>query len=271
MLNHSVESPGIVVALIGSDGSGKSTVSRWLAEELQEQFDTKFLYFGTGDGPGSLLIKSLNWLKDRSRYGKKNANQSDTTGKVGKSHGSGKSNGNSKAPRIIRIVWAVVAASERKSKMRALKKASSSGTIVITDRYPQAEYWGIHDGPRLGFILEDSTRGLLHRIAQWEHSIYVKLAQQIPDLVVLLNVAPEVAHLRRPEESIDELKRRITIAQALTFQGAKRIVLDSSSPLPVVKSQVLQAVLDKLPSSQLSKSSTHAVTNTDRAHNKVDC
>ena len=274
MLNRSGESPGIVVALIGSDGSGKSTVSRWLAEKLDEQFDTMFLYFGTGDGPGSLPIKTLNWLKDHSRYGKKSASQPVTNGNVsesGKPRKSGNVNGDSRAPGMLRVIWAVAAASDRKSKMRKLDRAARSGKIVITDRYPQSEYWGIHDGPRLGFILQENTRGLLHRIAQWEHSFYVRLAQRKPDLVILLNVATDIAHIRRPEESIDELTRRINIAQALTFQGARRVVLDSGESLPVVQSRALQAVLDALPPSYLSETSTQTLKESERAHKKVDC
>ena len=123
----------------------------------------------------------------------------------------------------------------------------------------------------LGFILQQNTRGLLHRIAQWEHSFYVKLAQRKPDLVILLNVATDIAHMRRPEESIDELTRRIKIAQALTFQGARRVVLDSGESLPVVQSRALQAVFDALPPSQLSNTSTQTLQESERAHKKVDC
>lgn len=265
MQNHSGGSRGLVVALIGSDGSGKSTVSRWLAEELKGQFDTKFLYFGTGDGPGSLLIKSLNWLKNHSRYGKAGSQQC-TSGGTGNTRESGKS----RPPDIMRLIWAATAVSERMSKMRVLKNAARAGRIVITDRYPQAEFWGIHDGPRLGYLLETRNRGLLHRIARWEHVAYVKLAQQKPDLVLLLDVAPEIAHDRRGEEAIDELRRRIKFARALTFQGAERIVLNSSEPLPVVKQQALQAVLNVLSPPALSEASTHAEEKTEGAHTKID-
>ena len=89
--------------------------------------------------------------------------------------------------------------------------------------------------------------------------------------MILLNVATDIAHMRRPEESIDELTRRIKIAQALTFQGARRVVLDSGESLPVVQSRALQAVLDALPPSQLSTTSTQTLQESERAHKKVDC
>lgn len=264
MQNHSNDSQGLVVALIGSDGSGKSSVSRWLADELAGQFDTRFLYFGTGDGPGSALIKSMNWLKNHSRYGKP-AGQQDTTDGAEKPREPSKT----RTPDMVRLAWAATAMFERIKKMREVEIAVRKGAVVITDRYPQAEFWGIHDGPRLGYLLETRQRGLLHRIAQWEHSAYEKMAHRKPDLILLLDVAPEIAHSRRSEETLDELTRRISVARALTFQGARRLVLDSSEPLPVVKRKALQAVLDTMSLSKLSDESIPAELKAEGAHTKI--
>jgi thymidylate kinase len=93
-------------------------------------------------------------------------------------------------------------------------------------------------------VLETRSDGLLFRIAQWEQSLYERIAGCIPDLVLLLDVTPEVAHQRRSEEPVEELERRIHIARSLTFQGAFRLVLDSSEPLHLVQEKALAAVLD---------------------------
>lgn len=240
-----------VVAVIGCDGSGKSTVSRWLVEELGKRHTTRFIYFGTGDGPGSRLRRVLNWLKQKSRYGKPPA-PADLSRAAGT--GAGIQSGSddtlsrsrtNKAPDVLRLVWAAAVLSERLGKMREMDRAVNSGMLVVTDRYPQAEFWGIHDGPRLGYLLETRTGGLLHRIARWEQASYLKLVQRKPDLVLLLDVSLDLALARRPEESADELKRRISVARALTFQGAHRLVLDPSEPLMVVQEKALKAVLGK--------------------------
>ena len=234
---------GAVIALIGCDGSGKSTVSRWLVDELKGHGgneDTQFVYFGTGDGPGSLFRRILNWLKKRSAYGKKPPVKADKDAASGRRPVSN----SSVAPDYLRLIWAATVASERSSKMRHVKRAIRRGSLVVTDRYPQAEFWGIHDGPRLGYVLETKSGGWLYRIAQWEQSLYARFASCIPDLVLLLDVDPEVAYERRSEEPYEELKRRIHVARSLTFQGATRHVLDSTEPLHDVCSQALAAVLE---------------------------
>jgi thymidylate kinase len=249
-----------VIAVVGCDGSGKSTLSRWLVEELGKHQETRFIYFGTGDGPGSRLRRTLNWLKKKSRYGKPSVaadlSPSADTARAGnfeqginqpEADGNPSPSSTDKAPDALRLVWAAAVLAERLGKMRELRHAADAGVMIVTDRYPQAEFWGIHDGPRLGYLLETRTTGLLYRIACWEQAAYLKIAQRKPDMVMLLDVSVEMAHQRRPEEPIDELKKRIHVARSLTFQGAHRVVLDSSEPLKVVQEKALQAVLDKPP------------------------
>ena len=54
---------GVVIAFVGCDGAGKSTVlaeiSRWLGWKL----DVYSIYFGSGDGPASALRQPLKWVR----------------------------------------------------------------------------------------------------------------------------------------------------------------------------------------------------------------
>ncbi|MFK7994593.1 MAG: hypothetical protein AB8B87_10680 [Granulosicoccus sp.] len=265
-----------VVAVIGCDGSGKSTLSRWLADELGLRRESRFIYFGTGDGPGSLLIRTLNWLKSRSRFNHKASTVSPITtsaGHDGAAHVTASGNktssaGKRKAPDVLRLVWAAAALLDRRGKMRQLDRFVSQGMIVVTDRYPQAEFWGVHDGPRLGYLLETRSRGVMHTFARWEQAAYFKMVQRKPDLVLLLDVSVELAHTRRPEEPVDELKRRIHVAQSLRFQQATRVVLDASDPLEVVQQKALHAVINTNPhhdSEKMRKNAGH-----DSQHTKSD-
>ena len=54
---------GRVVAVVGSDGSGKSTLSRALAESFADHRQVVHIYLGSGDGPSSLLRRPLNRIK----------------------------------------------------------------------------------------------------------------------------------------------------------------------------------------------------------------
>ena len=231
--------PMAAIAVIGSDGSGKSTVSRWLAETLDAAFGARFLYFGTGDGPGSPLRRVLNGLKRRSRFGGEAL--------PGKSSAAARSRpaGNT-APASLRLIWAAVVAWERPGKMRALTRARRARLIVVTDRYPQNEQGGIHDGPRLSDLLERRAGDPLRVLARLEQSVYARLARQPPDRVLLLDVPFELARQRRPEEPEAELRRRVAVARALGYEGAPRLVIDAAEPLPTVKARSLRAALDAL-------------------------
>ncbi|MEX2579877.1 MAG: hypothetical protein WD342_12535 [Verrucomicrobiales bacterium] len=211
--------PAPVIAVIGSDGSGKSTVAREVSRTLHEKFDTRFVYFGTGDGPASWYRKPLVSLRKlRSRR------EVPADGNVSKADAP-----RQEIPASAKALWAVTVALERKGKMKRARRAAAAGWIVVTDRYPQVEFPGIHDGPRLGQWLEES--GIRGRLARWENRIYHDLSGQRPDLVLLLAVSPEEAQRRRPEESAEELARRIEIAAKLRFGGCPRVVVDADRPL----------------------------------------
>lgn len=68
---HAAPGGGIIVAVVGADGSGKSTLGRELCAWLQKDIDARAVYFGTGDGAPSLFFwpfKALSrlvakWIK----------------------------------------------------------------------------------------------------------------------------------------------------------------------------------------------------------------
>lgn len=232
--------PALAIAVIGSDGSGKSTVSRWLAETLDMAFGARFQYFGTGDGPGSPVRRALNGLKRRSRFGA-----------VAPASGSGGAvvapvRTVDTTPTSLRLIWATVVAWERLGKMRSLVRARRAGFIVVTDRYPQDELAGIHDGPRLGHLLAAPAGCLGSAFARVERSLYAWLAGHVPDRVLLLDVPLALARRRRPDEPEAELARRVAVARSLRFGDAPRLVIDASESLATVKTRALDAVLDAL-------------------------
>ena len=56
---------GIVVALVGSDGSGKSTLTRTLQSWLGWKLDVMPIYFGSGDGPAAFYRAPLRLAQPR--------------------------------------------------------------------------------------------------------------------------------------------------------------------------------------------------------------
>jgi len=220
--------PAPVIAVIGSDGSGKSTVARMLAATLHEKLDTRFCYFGTGDGPSSWYRKPLVILKELRSWAMRRA-------KPRQGDGGGSRD---QVPGLAKALWAVAVGMERSAKMKRVRRAATAGWIVVTDRYPQIEIPGIHDGPRLhNWIEAGGVRGFLSR---WENKVYRSLSDNRPSFVLHLAVSPETAQRRRPQEHIDELVRRVEVAAKLRFGDCPRVIIDADRPLDEVFGAALE-------------------------------
>src|SRR5690606_11391307 len=60
---------GVIIAVLGADGSGKSTVTAELARWLGAQLDTTRIYFGSGQGPASPARRCLEGLASLVKRG----------------------------------------------------------------------------------------------------------------------------------------------------------------------------------------------------------
>jgi hypothetical protein len=205
-------------------------VRRWLAWKL----DVFPVYFGTGDGPSSLLRWPLK-LALRLRPARRR----------GAARPAG-DNGHAPSISAARLVWALVLTAEKRSKMRAVVKARNRGMIVVCDRYPQAQVHGFNDGPLLAAWLE-SPSALRRRIARWELETYAQLARTAPDLVVKLDVTPETGMQRSPDSAPGEVERKREAVRVIDYGPACRTVeIDTLRPLPEVLLAVKQAVWAEL-------------------------
>jgi len=149
-------------------------------------------------------------------------------------------------PSFAKAAWAISVAFERQSKMKQAKRYAAAGFIVITDRYPQNEYAGIHDGPRLSEWLSKTNgfaNSIRYRLAKWEERIYNRLSTTPPDLVILLDVDLETASGRRPDEKIEDLRRRIDVARKLKYLDSRKILINSTDPIDVVQTNVMNSML----------------------------
>jgi thymidylate kinase len=228
---------GRIIALLGPDGSGKSTVAREVQRWLAWKLDVYPVYFGTGDGPSSLLRWPFKLaLRLRSPRRPRRSYPLPAEG----------ANGHT-AIRIslARLAWALVLAAEKRSKMRAAVTARNRGMIVVCDRYPQAQVTGFNDGPLLASWL--TRPGLRGRLARWEYETYARLSRIAPDLVVKLDVTPETGMERSPDTAPGEVERKRAAVRAIDYGPHTRTIeIDSLRPLPEVLLAVKQAVWAQL-------------------------
>lgn len=228
---------GVIVAIIGCDGSGKSTLSKEIKQWLSWKIDAENIYMGSGDGSVGWLIKGLKRLSSMTGSKKKSVKPPQRDTAVSSQNGKRPSS-------FLRDIGAgilgVSLANERYRKVKDADEARKSGAILITDRYPQNQFTGIYDGPRLS--RRDAEQGVRQFFAGLEEKRYQKLSSISPDVVIKLHLPLEVALERKPDHSAENIQRKAEITKELKFNGSKIVDVDTSGPYEEVLKSVKQVV-----------------------------
>ncbi len=240
-LRRGVAHGGLAVAFLGSDGAGKSTVVNRIRKQFSSKFDVATIYFGSGDGPSSLIRRPLKWA-NRLRHRREGG------GGEGGDRGEGKRGNPLKSLLyfVARGLWAVLVAREKHKNLKRLWRARNRGVLVICDRFPQTQIEGFNDGPLLASWSEHSF-ALARRLSRWERGIYEEASRFAPDLVVKLRVSPDVAVKRKPEMTVEETDRRDQAIAALRFPSSTDVEsVNSDAELERVLAAVTAAIWRRL-------------------------
>ncbi len=217
---------GCVIALIGVDGSGKSTVTSAVRSWLGGEIDVMPIYFGTGDGRPSLLLLPLKLAVPLlSRLVKQKPK--------GSSHGSVSSQAPGRLYSALLMLWSTVLALEKRSKLHAAHRGSARGMVVVADRYPQDEDLGYNDGPLLPRLAR-----VPHWLRRFEAGAYALAGTLPPDLVIKLDAPAETLAQREPDMDRGVIRERVDAVRRLRFPGARVVRVDATQPL----AEVLRAV-----------------------------
>ena len=216
-LKKKVVSGGKVIAVIGSDGSGKSTLSRDVVNWLTLKIDTHYFYLGKMP-----FIKSY--------------------GKILLSPGYLLYQDN-KLARIFRRVsgdrYHIFLAKQKIKMLQLARKMSRNGSVILCDRYPQKDILGMNDGPKLQY--NKTSKNALKELRLFE-----KIAGLEPDVVFRLQVTPEVAVQRKPNHDIEAIRRKCQNINKITFSSAKVIDIDASKPYSEVLLQIKNEIWKSL-------------------------
>jgi thymidylate kinase len=228
---------GLVVALVGSDGAGKSTVTTALTRWLRFKLDTECLYLGTGDGgahPVDVLRRGIRGLARRFKASKPTSSAEDKESKKPASTGQ----------RIVALHHLLLLR-HKLMRLRLAHRLAKAGRMVILDRFPQDQFAGLSDGPRL----QDGES--FSWAARSEQRIYMKIKALSPDLVIRLEIDADTAKARKPDHDREILARKAAIVSALKFPDAQVVTIDARQPLDMVlltaKRAIWHALLEKNP------------------------
>ncbi len=194
--NKILDAGGAIIAFVGPDATGKSTLVSECASWLNKVFAVSVLH--AGKPPSSFLTAPVNIalplvriLLPRLRTSRIERHSSSTN----PTQSQGKVKG---LPSLIYALRAVALAWDRRQLLVKARRSAANGEIVICDRYP-SEVKGVMDSQRLQ---EDLTAsGLIAAIYNWLARLEARLYKQIPppDIVLRLNVSIETAKKRNRE------------------------------------------------------------------------
>lgn len=210
---------GCVVAFLGVDGSGKTTVTAAIRAWLGDEIDVMPIYFGTGDGRPSLLLLPFKLaVPVFTRLSRQKPK--------GSSHGAVSGRAPGALYSLLLTVWSMVLAVEKRSKLHAAHRGAARGLVVIADRYPQDEILTYNDGPLLARLTR--VPEMLRRFEARAYSLARRLP---PDLVLKLDAPPELLAIREPNMDQGVIRERVDAVRRLVFPGARVVRVDATQPL----------------------------------------
>lgn len=202
-----------LIAIIGADGSGKTTLAKDLAADIGRERPAEYVYLGLGSGPIGHRIAALPLIGPlvAARIEKRAGRTRDPRDKI---------------PGLLTALVVYWFSRKRMARFVSMMDLRRRGIVVITDRYPQVEIAGFYDGPGLSAARAES--GPVRWLAAREARLYAEMAQHVPTLVLRLNIDADTALARKPEHGRELVERKIAVTPQLTFGGARIEEIDAT-------------------------------------------
>ncbi|MEM7067043.1 MAG: hypothetical protein AAF572_28250 [Cyanobacteria bacterium P01_B01_bin.77] len=188
-------SGGAVIAFVGPEATGKSTLVHGTTQWLEQAFQIRKVHLGKPPATGLNYLPNLAlpWLRQvASRHRKSVVDFKLQQGEAAKGKAA---KGEAEQPAVpkswLYALRAVLVAQDRYRLACEIRRQAVNGRLVICDRYPSTII-GAMDSPRLHLIEGTSWKiRLFNRLTRLEHRIYGQIPP--PDLVVQLTVPLKVA------------------------------------------------------------------------------
>ncbi len=215
-----------LIAVVGSDGSGKSTLSQDILQHIGQSRQVEHGYLGLGSGEqgraigrwpviGPALHRWLDGIADTLR---------DPDAPI---------------PGLFPALYALRKSRKRRARFEQLLQRRRAGVTIVTDRYPQTEVPGLHDGP---IMAGRATTPRLASLQTEERALYAEMAAYVPTLVIRLNIDTETVMARKPDHVRELIARKVETVPLLGFNGAPMIDLDATLPYEEELRLALEAV-----------------------------
>ena len=202
---------GLVVALVGGDGAGKSTCARELGTWLDAMVPTMRAHLG--NPPRSLLTWAVGGALKLEQAIRHRMNRPAAPAGV------------------LELARHVCTARDRHLLYLKVRRFAAKGGIAICERYPIRENRQLV-GPCISPLLTRSAGRVAKGLAFLEAAYYDRMVR--PDVICVLRLDPELAVRRKPEEPADYVRARGTVIWETDWTSSGADVIDASQPLTLV-------------------------------------
>lgn len=235
-------SGGAVIAFVGAEASGKSTMLDVVERWLRTHYTVRRVHAGkppstTLTAIPNLLLPALRALLPRQRSTAVSAQLAVVD----------EGNEESVSFPLLFGIRSLLLAHDRRSLLARAYASSANGEIVLCDRYPSTNR-GALDGAQLG-TFDPSTLGRGRRwLANREARNYRGILP--PDLVIHLTAPLDVTlernRTRAKLEPDEYVLSRHARSASLEFEGAEVVKVNTDRPLEVVAREIRKAIWEAL-------------------------
>ena len=232
-------SGGAVIAFVGPEATGKSTLVAAVTQWLGQTFNVRSAHLGKPPGSGlstipNLMLPVLRRLAPQQRT-MQMERELDQQGRPAS---------------LLYGLRSVLVAWDRRKLAAWVHRRAANGELVICDRYPSL-VTGAMDSPRLVPPEGEGWRQrLLRQLAAWEQQLYRQVPA--PDMVIQLTVPTAVAIERNRQrhkankESDAEVQYRHSHRLMPIYPNARTLTLDTDQPQAETIRQARQMVWEML-------------------------
>lgn len=214
---------GRSVALVGSDGAGKSTVAREVVRRLP--FDAGYLYMGVNLEASPVMLPTTRLLLALKR---RRGGGTDMT--VGSSEHAHRGGPLGTVRRLVRITNWIAEEAYRAVLARRMRRR---GAVVVFDRHFFCDYYA-------GAIAPTTER---RPIDTRIHGFVLERWYPRPDLTLFLDAPPEVLVARKAGDRLERVARRRQEFLALSSVLPAFDVVDADRPLEAVVEEVVERIV----------------------------
>jgi thymidylate kinase len=228
-------SGGLLIAIVGGDGAGKTTVVNEVYNWLSNDFNVHRFHMGKPRWSLiTILIRSVlkigrllgffPFMRSEIIY------TNDPTLLV--------------FPGYPWLIREICTARDRYLTYKKARRLATNGKLVILDRFPLSQI-KFMDGPQVARMTASIPKKILvKKLIDLENSYYERIS--LPDLIILLRADPKIAIQRKKDESEEDVRSRSTEVWEIDWQETLAIVVNANHSKEEVLLEVKELIWPRL-------------------------